>query len=62
MYNLRKYLQNIDGVFHFAALARIQPSITLPRRAIDSNIIRNNEYFGINEKFKNKEYSLFGFI
>lgn len=36
---IAKSFQNVDGIFHLAALARIQPSFEKPEEYIDTNVI-----------------------
>lgn len=52
--NIAKYFENVDGIFHLAALARIQPSFVKPEEYVDTNVLGTKNILELAKEYKIK--------
>ena len=52
--NIAKWFENVDGVFHLAALARIQPSFEKPEEYVEVNVLGTKNILELAKKYKIK--------
>lgn len=52
--NIAKCFENVDGIFHLAALARIQPSFAKPEEYVDTNVLGTKNILELAKEYKIK--------
>lgn len=52
--SITKCFENVDGVFHLAALARIKPSFTKPKEYVDTNVLGTKNILELAKEYKVK--------
>ena len=52
--NIAKWFENVDGVFHLAALARIQPSFEKPEEYVEVNVLGTKNILELAKEYKIK--------
>lgn len=52
--SITKCFENVDGIFHLAALARIQPSFEKPEEYVDTNVLGTKNILELAKEYKIK--------